>query len=194
MATLHSDSFTGANGTNLATHNANYNVFYGDFEIQGNMAYANGLSRCMYLDTGSFPADYQLTVTKQAYTGQHTILYIRSTVNNANTNCYRAYWEFSNGNIILERVVSGSSTTIGSSYLSANSIHTFTIKAVGSTISVLVDGVSKISVTDTQYANHGYCGFQCGSGISVDDLLIESIVTATAIKDLISMGIIAFPR
>jgi hypothetical protein len=84
-------------------------------------------------------------------------------------------------NIYLYKYVSGSATQIGSSTSSLSTTGNLYISAVGSTITVKVDGTTKISVTDTavtsgKYAQIGaYNGWGAGLAVGIDNFEAGSI-------------------
>ena len=84
----------------------------------------------------------------------------------------------SNGKLQIDKAVAGTVTTITSD--SAESIvvgDTVAIKAVGSTISALVNGVEVLTATDTTIASGAYVGFSAGglANFTLDDFYWEAL-------------------
>jgi hypothetical protein len=79
--------------------------------------------------------------------------------------------------------VGGSWSTLGASFLSPSSGQIITLKALGTTISVLIDGVVKRSVTDSSHSSAGKAGVGLGAVvISTDDIVGQFLDTLKVIR------------
>lgn len=75
----------------------------------------------------------------------------------SNISCYRAFLQ-GDGDVYLEKLVAGSYTLITSyagSDLTAGQTYTLKLEAIGTAIKVYVDGVQRISVTDSSVTSGG---------------------------------------
>lgn len=175
------DSFTGVDGTALASHTgelgATWTVhpsFAADGFLIGNnwrnaavagssVAYASGVpASADYTVTGALT---QLT----ALAGTNTGIIGRTDIA-ANTYYYARYlpgstaWQ-------LFKAVAGVLTQLGSDavqVLTTGAFYTFSLGMAGTTISLVVDGVSKVSVTDTDITAAGRVGVR-SAGATITD-------------------------
>jgi hypothetical protein len=198
MATIFSDDF---NRSDNADMGANWTDNAGDMQIKSNQMYANNMSSA-YCNTAPGNADYDTSVVvyHSGADSRWCEPYMRGT---GATKWDNSYWlyiqnEPSDHFMYVFKRVSGSQTTLSSKISLSTDVgnYTYKLSCNGTAIKAYVDGVEKYSGTDSALSNAGVAGVRMNNGFYCDDFLIEGTASspATAIKDLISMGIIAFPR
>lgn len=108
----------------------------------------------------------------------------------------------SDGNF-LYKVVAGTATQLGTNIGTITDGQTVLLGCNGSTIYVKVNGVEVESVTDTSHAAAGKAGIAMGttyisgadmSSQALDDFQVNTLSSATVVKDVIGCGIIPFSR
>lgn len=156
------DAFTGTDGTALATHNANWTVRSGFYELNGNRLLATGVVG-MAQWTADAPADDQYsqitiqTVTSGAYMG------VATRIHPTLQTYYFCICD--SGSVNLQKYVSGSVSHIGSSPLSMtiSSGAIVRLEASGTTISCKINGSTVLSATDSSITS-GSVGIASYSG------------------------------
>lgn len=159
-----SDSFTGTNGTQLASHATDtgnvWTLRTGNLEIQSNKLVSNthpsiGTLSALVPASADYDVSVDVTITNAqnaiGVTGRHST---------SDTTFYHFRWL--NNNYELYLFVSGSPTLLGTvaGALSVSDVVRLRLRMRGSTISGWANGVSKISVTDTTIATAGVPGFR----------------------------------
>jgi hypothetical protein len=111
----------------------------------------------------------------------------RKAANNDSTKTFYLA-PLSNGGLQLYRVVGGAYTEIGA-YAAGSASGTVRLRCEGSTIKVLLDGVERISVTDTNIASGNYTGVESysntGTVASGDNFEAGNLTGAAAASLLI---------
>ena len=180
-----SDAFTNSNGTAITAHTAGgitWSTFHtGTATIQSNalqMASLSGFAGCMtgkIFSTNDQWASIDVTTdevgpfVRGSYTGDGGTLY----------NCY--WCQISGTTVYLYRM----SLLYGSFHLvtsaaAGGSSGTLRIEANGTTISVKVNGVTKISVTDTNITAGQRCGIFFQNNKTVDNFAAQDANISTA--------------
>jgi hypothetical protein len=179
MTIFASDTFTDTNGTDIAAHDPNWTVVPGNsgtFRISdANRLRGNSTTAASYY--------YNVAPSSANYTVQ-SLLYVVATgatqrtgvagrcSSSANT-LYFARLDGTNGWQLFKRV-SGSATQLGSSVsqtISAGDSWTLKLDMSGTTIKCVVDGVDKISQTDSAIAGPGFPGVVNSSGTAPSNTL-----------------------
>lgn len=164
MATFVQDTFTDTNATAITSHTPDvggaWNTGGGAITIQSNRLicgfFNSGLS---YNTTQSSTADYQVScdVVMVGASAGGSYVGIAGRFNTAASDNYRAAYDAQNGLFELSKYISGSKTSLGTYSTAYVQGQTFSLmlKMSGTTISLLVDGVSRVSVTDTAFSAKG---------------------------------------
>jgi len=164
------DEFLGTNGANLNARNGEIGANWskvsgsaGNFLIQGNRIYCSS-SPAFYTASGvPASADYEVRGEFHCLSvAASKDLEIRGRVTAADT-FYTLVLETTGAgatNWKLLKVVAGAVTTLGTyaQTLSAGNLYQAVLRMIGSTITVLVDGVAIITVTDTAITGAGGVG------------------------------------
>ena len=172
------DTFTGANGTLLSAHTGETGATWtrhpsyagSTMSIQTNRIKEDvGSNGCYYASGTPVGADY--TVSASLYcvdaTSSNTFGVVGRLATAANTFYHGRYGGAANG-WQLYKWVAGVATQLGSNSaatLTNTTSYDVTLKMVGTTISLIVDGVVKVSVTDNAIAAAGLAGVR-GLGAS----------------------------
>lgn len=218
MAQIFSESFTDGDGTLLDAHTPDVgdswtkliNTGTGDLAISGNALAANtagyGASEGgLYTADVSYPsADYeaQTTVVTSDSADDTFILAVRIQDSN---NMYAL--RYSIDVFELYKRSGGTWSVIGTDLGAVAALEGIVIKlqAVGSTIKTFVEGVEQHSVSDSTHSAAGKAGIgfgavmvatdDCSTGV-VDDFEVNTVASApaTAIKDVIGVGVVPFLR
>lgn len=199
MAIVVSDSFTGSDGTELFSYNSvwdNHPSFSPDLVISNanrcRTTGSSGTARCyrMATDPGADAYDVYCnirfvtydTATGQAIGPAGRIDTSANTMYFARHNPVAGQWQ-------LFKTVAGVSTSLGtySQTFSAGDepLAKLTLRTSGNTVELLVDGVSRITSTDTAITARGLGGIREGSGqpggnsvqVHVDNFVIENALT-----------------
>jgi hypothetical protein len=162
------DTFTNTNGTELETHNADYDTT-GSMQIQSNaiapgtLAYVNNhnfTDGCISMDwTGN---------------SSNTNMAIRYAESPANV-FYNFLQHNNNGDWLLRGFYSGSYTTIASGNNSFSGTHTYKLCAIGNNISVYKDGSLLGSGTNSGVTSSGQQIFYSQDNVPMDNLKIWDI-------------------
>lgn len=167
------DTFTGSNGTTLTSYNALWvqnATQTGVMEIQSNKAVQNAspaATACYVYDQSPASADYDVSATIQTSSGSALFALVARADKTANT-MYSFRWNA--GNLQLYKFVAGTATQLGTDVtqgLSLNTDYVFKISVSGTTIKGYVDGVEKISQTDSAISATGYPGIRVNNTTTV---------------------------
>lgn len=170
MAVFASETFTGTNGTTLATHNAAWVKHTNHVtlaHIFGNRLRSTGtdtIASVYYNNTTPPSADY--SVSCEQYILSQSSVHNIGPAARMQTGASTFYWcryRYATG-IQLFKNIAGASTQLGSTFgasYTAGQTLKLTIKCEGSTISVFRNDETTpiISVTDTSITAAGYAGF-----------------------------------
>ena len=184
MATIFQDDFNRADSTNLGP---DWVEVVGDWAIAANqlhiVVYSNPM-QCSYVNSIS-TADY--AVQAFCHTGinpkRNPGVFGRG-VWNATTgryDCYYATVQPDIQTVYLYLYQNGSFSVLASTVdtsidATGNTGYTIRLEMQGTTLKVFVDGVEKLSVTDSTLTSGGYCGVMAGSArtsLYWDDFLVE---------------------
>ena len=189
MANIFTDTFTDSNNVHLEDHDSDWKQF-GDGYIKIYSNYAKGGTSGLnnyVLDIDPTSADYEVSVDYTFGYLQWFDLGIRYQSLENYYNCYQVSVK-DNGDLTLRRISNGSGVnldTYSASFSSGNTYH-ITIRAVGSTISVFVDGKEVMSGVSAHHTAKGYPALGIYSStqhldnFSVDTLASTKTVTVTA--------------
>lgn len=170
MPTFASESFTGADATALATHNASWvkvTGFTGTAQLQSNrLRGAATTDACAYrYDTAPGSADYEVASEFQVVGTTSTAFNagVLARASSSTTNAYMARWRNGTGFQLFKFVGSITATQIGSTVAqsySAGTTQKIRLKVEGSTISVFRgdETTAIITVTDTAHTAAGFAG------------------------------------
>jgi hypothetical protein len=175
------DTFTDANGTDIVSHtgetgaswtkhtNSDYNSGAG--AIQDNRLYNTGGNVVFYASGVPSSPDYDVQANVHVVTvvsGRTAGVAGRISNTSANTMYQARYTDA--GTFTLTKIVTGSQTTLGTydpTDLTPGQSATIKLSMVGSTIKMFVDGVERVSVTDTAITAAGRAGVRLvGAGSS----------------------------
>jgi hypothetical protein len=189
MASI-SDNFTDSDATALQDHTASGGGTYtkigsnSDLQINSNSlnaAVTNGWSP-YYHSTAPDSANHEISADFSAGSEYQTTPFIAGRVSTNGENCY--WMEFSDRNWVLFKRVGGSGTQLGSyngDYVTT--VRRGTLRIEGTTISVLVDDVERISVSDSDISAAGRFGVGCyyaNTGSTIDNLAAQDISAPAA--------------
>ncbi len=152
MALPHTDTFDSGDGTNLETHNADYNVFFGSMEINDNSAMGNAGSGSACLESGDTYANNQYAQAIVDYSGTNDlgILISRFTTS---FNGYGYGSEGTGGATTSERYDAGVPTTIIADATDWADTDDVRIEANGTTIEIFLNSSSDGSTTDATFSS-----------------------------------------
>lgn len=167
MTTFASSNFPGSASTELSASDANWikgNGFTANALIDGaGFVYDQfGNPNCYYYNTAPASADYSASVVlpqtaaSSDYTGGPA-----ARIQTGAQSMYRAFWHGGVQDWRLQKYVAGVSSYIASGATSSppnTASRTLKIEVSGSTISLHVDGVQLLSVTDTDISTAGFAG------------------------------------
>jgi adhesin HecA-like repeat protein len=161
------DTFTGTNGTALSTYDALWvrnSAYSGTLEIQSNTCRlrTSGAASTVYVyDQAPASADYDVSAVFNFSSNSDNAAGVVGRASKTANTMYMFRAEGANVN--LYKFVAGVATQLGSSVASGVGINTNTtlkLSMVGTTIKGFVDGVEKISVTDSAIATAGFAGLR----------------------------------
>ena len=187
--TVYTDSFTDTNGTLLNAHTSDSGPGWtlasadNNGAIQSNALLANGTANpTVYLYNSTPPtADYsvQAVLLIQSDSGSGVI----GRADAIGTTYYQARYFKSLNQWQLFSTVAGASTTLGtySETVTAGTTRTVKLTMAGTTITLLVDGVSQISVTNSAITAAGKAGLRLTKSTSatVDSFSLNDGYTPT---------------
>lgn len=163
-------------------------------------------TRSLYYASGTpASADYDVTAVLYAVSTTDTYPGPCGRIDTAAETMYYVTWDHTRGLWELSKRVAGALTSLGTyaDTFTVGTSKTCMLRMVGSTISVLIDGVSRISVTDTAISAAGKAGFRQGNAastnstgvhidsISADDPASGGISIPVVMHHLKEMGIAA---
>lgn len=181
MASLFTDTFTGADGTVLPTYNASYVSVAGNLKINSNNvcggnANESGIKYNVTFDPNQYS---QLTVTAKSAVNE-----IGPSVRmgaGGSGNYYGSYWDNAG---IYRFIYSGFSWShVGSDLAAPNINDVIRLEASGSSLTTKVNGVIQGGVqTDSTFptGQAGICGWADGTGSRADNLDIGNIDAVVA--------------
>lgn len=159
MAIYISDTFTDTNGTAIASHTPNVG---GAWNVSGAITITSNQLICGQFGSGHpynsttsmASADYEVladVVWAGAADGNADMAGVIGRFNTAASDYYFAYYNTTGAAWHLSKAISGSESSLGTSAMAyvQGQTHTLTLRMQGTTITMLVDGVSLVSVTDT---------------------------------------------
>jgi hypothetical protein len=176
-----SDSFTGSNGTLLASHAADtgdaWTLRSGSAEIQSNKL-SSSTQPSIFTLSALVPAsaDYDVSVDITVTDAQNAIG-VTGRHSTSATTFYHFRWL--NGNYELYSFVAGSPTLLSTiaGALSVSDVARLRLRMRGTTISGWVNGVQKVSVTDSTITATGVAGFRNNN--NAGDAIYDNYEVAT---------------
>ena len=172
MAVFASASFTGANGTNLDSADANWTKHVNSgttMTISSNRATTTataGSDSFYWHETA--PSDANYTVTADVYVATantgHSEAGVTARVSSSATTFYYAFYRIQDTNslMVLGKFVAGVNTELGTSNITLTNGNTYGIKleVIGSTIRAYKHGSATpdITVSDSDITDKGYAG------------------------------------
>lgn len=161
------DDFTGTDGASLASRSG-WTVPAGAFTIQSNAAYCstapgNALSTASLSSADGY-AEATLAV-RSVLANSHAVFVLIRAVDSS--NFYQAGYRGSTGSLSLGKTVAGTFAELATVAYTpvAGASPVIRIEASGSTLRLLVDGVEKLTATDTALTAAGKVGFRT-SGVA----------------------------
>jgi len=164
MPIPYTDDFTNTNGTNIVTHDSDYVEDTGGAEIQSNSAQGTTAGQVYVRYTGGAANNDQKitgTLSTDASGGAfYAQLLVRSTVTSGQDG-YIIYGNSSSDHE-LGRIDNGTGTKLGAELTTWVDADVLELRAVGTTISVDLNGSQDESVTDSTYSSgeHGVGFYQ----------------------------------
>lgn len=207
MALIFQDNFTGTNGTALSAHAPDTGTSWtmlwaNDVEAGSGASLSSnacvpvgGLSDgCIYTaDAAGYTADYEVTVTVTTPDTGDDPSYIMARIQDQE-NMY-AYKFNGDTSSHLYKKVSGTWSLLGSSTTFVSAGQTVALRVVGTSIKAYVNGVERISVTDSAISAAGKAGLGFGGGAelqttgddqssqTLDNFQVNTIVSETITPD-----------
>ena len=177
------EAFTGSDGADLSgatldTGGFTWTVDRGAWSIQTNQGRATGTvspSALMTFNPGVSDFDYTVKVTPGATTVDGLLLRYTDT-----SNYWRIDLQDTSNRVTLSKAVAGSETAFNSATFTVATGVQYTVRVVayGSLLVVLVDGVHRISIVDTQWSTVTKVGLITAStSARFDDLSFTEIIT-----------------
>lgn len=111
---------------------------------------------------------------------------VAGRISTSSSNFYYAYLKAGNNEAVLAKMVGGLPANLGSWFqtFNAGTTYVLTLDMVGTTIRLLIDGVQRVSVTDSTFASAGRAGIRCptisdvGTGKHLDNFIATDTSTA----------------
>lgn len=172
MTIFASDTFTDTDGTDIATHDANWITvtgYTGTFRISNanRLRGSSSTSAAYYYNVTPTTADYSVqSLLYVVATGASQRTGVTGRTSSSNNTFYYCRLEGTNGWQLYKRVA-GTNTQLGSSVsqsISAGNSWTLKLDMSGTTIKCVVDGVDTISQTDSAISDAGFGGVLNTSG------------------------------
>lgn len=191
MAIYISDTFTDTNGTAIASHTPDVGGAWntsGGITIQSNQLICGQFnSGHPYNSTTSMAsADYEVladVVWSVAADGNADMAGVIGRFNTAASDYYCAYYNTTGASWHLSKFISGGETSLGTSAMTyvQGQTHALTLRMQGSTITMLVDGTSLVSVTDATLTLKQNVGIYMEDVVSqaqrLDNYVVQDIVS-----------------
>jgi hypothetical protein len=208
VATFVNDTFTGAINTALTAHTGETGATWTKHASSGagtviltdvNRARVGTTGGTILYYASGTPAGADYSVAAPVFAASNTTRAIGVTgrVDTAANTYYGAFYDGTNTRWELRSVVAGVVTTLGTSAqaLTVSSTYTATLQMVGTAITLLVDGSSVVSVTDSSIAAAGSVGVLGSTastnttGYHLDSLTATDAVAATTTRSLALTGV-----
>lgn len=191
MAAFLSDTMTEGSNTTLGTHTPETggswaqhpNFTTNTLIVGGGLGYCYGSSSAgtsIYYNNATPPnADYYVEATVRT-NAAGTVTDLMGVCGRVATGASTMYMLFYNDNIDewkLEKLVAGASTAIGTyvSALAAATSATIKLEMIGTSIKVYLNGVERISVTDSSISDAGFVGIRGRSNGYILDVTADQI-------------------
>lgn len=188
------DSFTEASTINLTAHTPETGGAWSkitgtsnDLNVNGGGGYATGAttSTAVYRNAATPPsADYSVEATVQ-----HTLEGFVGVIGRASSSANTLYQLFYAGSLhwYLERVVGGTATNLGGYdvALATNTDAVVKLEMIGTSIKAYINGVERISVTDSSITAAGFAGVRTRSNGKIFNVVAAEIggaATATTLS------------
>jgi hypothetical protein len=186
-----SDAFTGTDGTALASHTPDTGGTWVDDQSGLQLSGNHVNSRQLFGDSRSHnttapsTADYDVSMniiwsgaTSDAVLG----VVGRGAGNQFRSDGYIAYYDAGNNRWALVKLVGYNSTTLGTyaQTYTQGQTHTLKLSMAGTAITVYVDGVSQISVTDSSISAINHAGIYAHYGSSSTSMVGDNYLVAAA--------------
>lgn len=180
MAQFASDAFTGTDGTELSVHDAAWSLA---FSTNSNTAALIG-NRVRRVSTGSTSsiaryvhsgspasADYSVSLTYRVVTATNEFTGVTGRSSEVAETFYMARYINSSALWQLYKFVTGTATLLGSfsQTLTVDTDYVLTLRMIGTTISLEVDGVERVSVTDSDISDAGKAGIRFAGAVNASD-------------------------
>lgn len=176
MAAFLNDTMTEASNTTLASHTPETggawaqhpNFTTNTFTVGGGLGYcygsASGGTSIYYNDATPPSADYYVeAVVRTGASGDATdLIGVCGRVATGASTLYMAYYNDFSETWLLDKIVAGSGSSLGSyvSGLAAATSATLKLEMIGSAIKLYLNGVARVSVTDTDISSAGFVGLR----------------------------------
>lgn len=178
------DTFTGTDSTAITAHLGELGATWqestqfssGDALLASNRLRSSSISSVWLASGVPDSANYSVNATLRYLTAAGTSIGIVGRADNPAENCYIALYYRAGKKWELYKSVTGTLTSLGSysQTLSAGVDYKLTLTMSGTTITLLVDDVSRVSVTDSAVSQPGRCGLwtngstSSSTGIHID--------------------------
>ena len=170
-------SHTPETGGAWATYGSPYSATVSVIAAEGRVAGSSSSASALYTQTVAPPsADYlvEAVVRFTSSSGKRVGIAARYSSSGTETG----YLVFFDGNYwVLRKVVAGLSTDLGSYYGSSslNTDYVFRLEVFATTLTVSIDGVARIVVSDASITAAGRVGVQLRSGGRIDSLTVMTL-------------------
>lgn len=167
-----SDAFAGTGGTVLSAHTPDsggtwtlHPSYSGTavLDAANRLRQATTAASCYYANVPPTSENYDVTanVNRLSNAAFPSTAGVVGRLDTSTDTCYTARQEIQGSNWALYKRVAGTETSLGTSSvpsITTGTPNTMTLRMVGSSIKVLVDGVVRISATDSSITNTGRAG------------------------------------
>lgn len=189
MPTFASDSFDGANGTELSAHNPAWKKvsgFSASAQIaNGRLRPSSTASPLYYYDVAPGSADYSVAADFHVLTSDQSSTAICARLQSNASTHYRLNHGYSSKAMETGKFVAGAYTLLGNSgSLLPGASANFRLEVIGNSIKVYRDGSTtpQASYTDSSISAAGYAGVRAYSAVSPSDSIgshIDNFLAAT---------------
>lgn len=190
------DTFTDADNTLLSAHTGEIGATWtkhpqsggGDMKVSGNrLAGSVAADYSFYTPSGTpAGADYDVQATLRTNGDTASVAAVMGRFDTTALTGYRAMYSGFSGTWVLSKFVAGSQVDLGTYAVAATADTDYDVKLEmrGSAIKVYIDGVERISVTDSAVTAAGTAGVEIYStGITLDSFVaVDAVVTALTIS------------
>lgn len=190
------DTFTDADNTLLSAHTGEIGATWtkhpqsggGDMKVSSNRLAGSVVADYAFYTPSGTPAgaDYDVQATLRTNGDTASVAAVMGRFDTTALTGYRAMYSGFSGTWVLSKFVAGSQVDLGTYAVAATADTDYDVKLEmrGSAIKVYIDGVERISVTDSAITAAGTAGVEIYStGITLDSFVaVDAVVTALTIS------------